>query len=124
MPNPTQRYTGVPTEAEEQVRICVWLRQRGILFCHPPNEGRRSRVAGARLRMQGLSAGVPDLLIFDRAPLAPDVRGVALEVKRRKGGRVSPAQRSWLDGLTARGWHAVVVRGADEAIAELTALGY
>jgi hypothetical protein len=62
---------------------------------------------------------VPDVLIFE--PLAGHV-GVAIELKRVKGGKVSPEQERWLGWLRARGWCAFVARGADEAMARLEEL--
>lgn len=66
---------------------------------------------------------MPDLLLFDPPPIGGSC-GVALELKRRKGGRTSPKQERWLRELEARGWVALVCHGAEEAIQELERLGY
>lgn len=76
-----------------------------------------------RLKMSGVEAGVPDLLLFDPPPIGGSC-GVALELKRREGGRTSEKQKRWLRELEARGWVALVCHGAAEAIRELERLGY
>lgn len=114
----------IESEAEAQRIICAYLNTLGLLYCHVPNEGKRSKVLGYQMRQLGLSAGVPDLLIFDRPPAKPDCPGVALEMKRGKGGRVTELQQGWLTALRARGWEAHVCHGSGEAIKVLSALGY
>ena len=37
-------------------------------------------------------------------------------MKRQKGGRLSPEQKEWIDGLFSQGYLAVRCDGADEAI--------
>ncbi len=131
------RSTKPPLESRESEDFTRWLRRRRLLFCHVPNEGRRSQRRGAALKRQGLSAGVPDFLIFTPPPRDVPafmgdpqsgriVRavGVAVEMKRRSGGRLSDAQRVWLAGLSDCGWLTYVTRGADAAIEQLTRLGY
>ena len=113
----------VPTEHQEQVELVRWLRVHGVLHCHVPNGGRRGRREAIRLKAAGVEAGVPDLLLFDPPPIGGSC-GVALELKRRKGGRTSPKQERWLRELEARGWVALVCHGAEEAIQELERLGY
>ncbi len=75
------------------------------------------------LSLSGVKAGVPDLLIFDPSPCGTYV-GVALELKRRKGGRVTALQRRWLDRLEERNWLAVVAHGSHDALSQLREAGY
>ena len=46
--------------------------------------------------------------------------GLAIEMKREKGGVVSDEQQAWIDGLNNAGYKAVVCRGYDEAIKTIT----
>jgi hypothetical protein len=110
----------IPVERDEQKALTKYLNAMGVLWFHPVNEGKRSKRLAAMLRAQGLKAGVPDVLIF--TPCTCDGRtypGVAIELKRRKGGVVSDLQDTWLQNLRACGWLAFVALGADDAIARL-----
>jgi hypothetical protein len=111
----------IPTEEQEQEALCDWLRLNGIVFHHSPNEGKHAvqyRVKQARL---GVSKGFPDIVIFDCT--IDGFRGVAVELKRRKGGRVSDEQKWWMQRLEDREWAVRVCYGADEAIEWLVSLG-
>lgn len=103
------------TEAQEQqavVEYCDWKR---IPVFHIPNGGSRHPAEAARLKAQGVKAGVPDLCI-------PVARGgyhsLYIEMKAAKG-RVSAHQREWLGLLSAQGMRAVVCYGAGSAIDEI-----
>lgn len=115
---------GIPSEDAEGRMLAKWMQWRGILFTHVPNGGERNVRVGARLKRQGTKAGVPDYLIFARVPKLPGARGVAIELKRRKGGRLTKLQAQWLVDLIAEGWIAMQCDGAEAAIAELQALGF
>lgn len=114
------------TEAQEQAALAAWLDLAvgRMGWCHVPNGGRRDPREAARMAGQGVKAGVPDLLIFRRPPLRPEARGVAIELKRRRGGRVSVEQCAWLAALDAEGWATTTARGWDEARAFLEGLGF
>ena len=101
----------VPYESQEARWFVQWLEARGLLFCHIPNEGKRSN--GAALRSQGLRRGAPDLLIFT---CRAEIRGIAIELKRRKYYRHPPEQVEFLKRLRAAGWVAEFAHGAEEAI--------
>lgn len=84
-----------PTEHEEQVTLFAWFRMRhaGMLMYAIPNGGARSSITGARLRDEGVLAGVPD--IFLPCP-SGGKHGLYIEMKRqtvevcepRAGGQV------------------------------------
>ena len=115
-----------PTEHQEGIALARWLRAREIAFVHVPNEAARSDAHGRRLRDAGVERGCPDYLVFTPPPARPDVRGIAIELKRRRpaSATVSPAQRAWLARLEACGWIAVIARGAHEAVTLLRDLGF
>ena len=124
----------IPTEREEQVRLAKYLDSLGLLWCHVPNEGhggygKGAQIKGARLRAEGLKSGVPDVLIFNQCSVVSDKEelhrsGCAIELKRQKGGRVSEAQKEWLEGLRRAGWVAEVCNGFEEAQKLIKELGY
>lgn len=112
-------------EWAEQVRVVHWLTRARVEFCAVPNGGYALSVqAGMRMKAAGLRAGFPDLLIFDAPPNRPDCVGVAVEMKRADGGRVTEEQERWHVALAARGWAVKVCAGAAEALAWLASLGY
>jgi hypothetical protein len=111
-----------PTEHAEQRALMQWAAANSarhpelrLLFA-VPNGGARSRATAGRLKAEGVKPGVPDLCL-------PVARGkyhsLWLELKRTKGGRVSPDQHWWHDQLTAQGHLVVTVKGCTEAVAAL-----
>ncbi len=106
----------VPKEDSEQIRLCVWLDREKILYYHCPNGGRKSRIAGAKLKRMGVKAGVPDICV----PIASrGYHGLYCELKRKVGGKVSAEQRQWIADLRAQGYYVFVGKGAEEAIARI-----
>lgn len=71
-----------------------------------------NRTEAAKLKGEGVRAGVPDLCL----PVSRGgYHGLYIELKRISGGRVSPEQRKWLESLRQEGYMAVVCHGWDEA---------
>jgi len=109
----------IPTEAAEQEAIMDWAHAMTPRF--PCLRLLYASQAGARvswkqaksLKRQGMKRGLPDLHL----PVARNgVHGLWIELKRRKGGRVSLEQLWWHQQLR-RECHAVhVCKGATEAI--------
>jgi len=110
-------------EARLQETIVAWCRRRGLRPIHVANEHVRNAAQAAIANRAGMQPGVADLLILERCPAAPDVRGVALELKSAKG-RLRPEQSSWLDMMQGEGWVCAVVRTKQEAVRLLTGLGF
>jgi hypothetical protein len=108
----------VPSEHAEQVALMRWARlwsahvpELALLFAIP-NGGQRHKIVAARLRAEGVQAGVPDLFL----PVARrDRHGLFIELKRSAGGRLSPAQKAVNDRLRAQGYEVRVAHGWDEA---------
>jgi hypothetical protein len=113
-----------PSELEEQIILAKFLDWQGILWFHPPNEGRRSWRTGATLKRAGMKSGVPDVMICARPPNRPNCIGTAIELKRVDGGQVTANQQRWIEALRKEGWVAEVCHGADKAIKLLGDLGY
>ena len=103
-------------EDREQQTVVQYLDLLRIDFCAVPNGGHRHKAVAAKLKATGVKSGVPDLLIFTRPKGFTRASGVAIEMKRKKGGVVSENQREWLTKLDEHGWLTFVCRGADEAI--------
>jgi hypothetical protein len=89
--------------------VCLHQRQQPelALFFAVPNGGDRNPIVAAKMKGEGVRAGVPDYLL----PVARQgFHGLAIELKA-KGGRASIEQREWLDSLAAQGWRAELCVG-------------
>lgn len=90
-----------------------YLRMRGLLFAHIANEsGMRLPMGVIRKRSRmGYGKGVPDYIVIVYCTL------IFIEMKREKGGRVSPEQKAWIEKLNlVNGVKAFICCGATEAI--------
>lgn len=110
-------------EARLQQTIVAWCRNNGIRPVHVANEHVRNPAQAAIAKREGLEPGIPDLLIFERCPADPSVRGVAFELKTPRG-RVSVAQVQCMERLTDHGWLCYVIRSKQEAVDVLQSLGF
>jgi len=99
----------IPTEHEEQREVVKWFRQTftGVRIFAIPNGGARSITTATRLKVEGVSAGVPDLYV--------PAWKLWIEMKRVEGGVVDKSQKDWHDYLKSIGDRVIVCRGADEA---------
>jgi hypothetical protein len=105
--------------------LAEYLDLRGFCWFHPANEGDHKPQYRHKQRLMGLKPGVPDVIILDKVPQyggRPNVRGVAIELKRISGGKLSDEQVSWALRLRARQWLVFVCKGAGAAIKVVDAL--
>lgn len=102
-------------EQQLQEAVARYLDSRNLLWFHPANERKTTPQAGARLKRQGVKAGVPDVLIFDTVK-ARDFDGLAIELKVGTN-KTRRTQVEWLKNLNQRGWHTAVCYNLDEVIA-------
>lgn len=107
-----------PSEEQEQMTVIEWSRLMAKQFpdledlIHVPNGGLRSKSEAVRLKRLGVRPGVSDL--FLPAPVGK-YHGLWVEMKRRKGGRLEPEQKDWIDRMNAKGYLAMRADGSDEA---------
>jgi hypothetical protein len=101
--------TQYSTEHAEQVAFVQWFRKTypDVLIFAIPNGGKRGKPEAARLQLEGVTPGVPDLCI-------PGWR-VYIEMKRVKGGSVSKEQKEVIEYLNANGYTAKVCDGFESA---------
>ena len=99
----------IPSEHFEQRELVKWFRQtfKGVRIFAIPNGGARNITTAARLKVEGVSAGVPDLYV--------PAWHLWIEMKRTKGGTVDKNQKDWHDYLTSIGDMVIVGYGADHA---------
>jgi hypothetical protein len=65
------------------------------------------------MKRTGYVKGFPDLFIYEPRGA---FYGLAIEMKKEKGGAASPEQKRWLEQLRNRGYASYICKGKDEAI--------
>lgn len=107
-----------PLEEEEQAALFAWAERASgawpeLKLLHAiPNGGHRAKATAAMLKRTGVKAGVPDVML----PVARHgCNGLYIELKRRRGGRLSAEQMAWMDALMREGFRCAMCRGWDEA---------
>lgn len=100
------------SEDQESQILADYCRLKNYTFCHINNEfyTKSWKQKNRQLRL-GSAKGFPDYLIIVNNKL------IAIEMKRAKGGVVSPAQKEWVETLNKAGVPTQVCKGADNAIA-------
>ena len=108
-------------ESAHQQALIGWSRTIPILAAllyAIPNGGARSQREGGTLKAEGVRAGMPDLCL----PLARGgFHALYIEMKRPKGGRLSPAQVAVHEALRSAGNQVQVCAGYEPARAALAA---
>ena len=109
-------------EGYEQAALFEWAEYQAAvmqelqLLYHIPNGGLRSKSEAARMKRQGVKAGVPDLLL----PVARGGwHGLYIEMKA-EGGRASTEQKKWIAALQEQGYRAEICVGWEAAAKLLT----
>lgn len=100
-------------EHDEQVGLVTWFRAKfsGVLIYATPNGGKRAISVGKDLKSEGVVPGIPDLHI--------PAWSLWIEMKRAKGGRLSPEQKTIIAHLESIGQTVIVGHGAADASAKL-----
>lgn len=108
----------IPKEHDEQCQFVAWFK---IQFQHVriaavPNGMRTSIRTAIKAKKEGLSSGFPDLMI--------PAWNCYIEMKRQKGGVLSPEQKEWHQYLEDHCDAVVIVaKGCDDAIRQIMGLG-
>jgi hypothetical protein len=107
------------SEEKEQQALVAWFTAQypdmKDLLIHIPNGVNTSPRAGARLKLSGLKAGVPDLLLAVTTATSP---GLWIEMKS-KDGRVSLVQKKMHFQLINQRYKVVICHSWDEALTEI-----
>ena len=101
------------SEHDEQVQFVKAFEERwpDLRILAIPNGARTNSIRqAAKIKAEGLRAGVPDLFI----------PALALWVEMKKpGGKLSPKQRDWIDYLQSIGHRVIVGFGARDAMGKV-----
>lgn len=108
----------IPTEQTEQICLFRWAAYESgampelRLMYHIPNEGKRTKMTGGILRMEGMKEGFPDIGL----PVARgESHGLFIEMKRIQGKGPTEAQEKWMRDLSAQGYAVCWCRGWEAA---------
>jgi hypothetical protein len=101
------------TEHEEQRNFVRWFRQNypAVRIFAIANGGLRSASVAMKLKVEGVSPGVPDLFI--------PAMLTWIEMKRKTGGVLSKEQQDWIQYLRGCKHRVIVAKGCDDAIEQL-----
>jgi len=105
------------SEHQEQVALFRWAEyatsafpELNLLYAIP-NGGYRHKAVAARLKAEGVKAGVPDVCL----PVARGGwHGLYIEMKTERG-RASKTQMQWLSALREEGYKVAICRGWETA---------
>ena len=112
------------SEGEEQQKLFRWasiasnlLHYEGLeLMFHVPNEGKRTRYSGGKMKAEGLKKGVADVCL--PVPRG-SYHGLFFEMKYDKN-KLTEEQERFLKGVKAQGYATWVCYSAEEAIKLIT----
>jgi hypothetical protein len=114
----------VDREGLEQAALMAELRARmpevADLIFHVPNGGHRVKAVAAKLKAQGVKAGIPDLVL----PMARGgFFGLYIEFKATppNDAAISTSQHERIRKLNAQGYLAVVCRGHFDTMEQIRA---
>lgn len=114
--NPFEKFLGPEDHLHKAILDYINLQYRGTMVAHVPNGvGKHTAFSQFKTKWLGVSAGIPDLLIFTHGK---KYVGMAIEVKAGKN-KPTPSQEKWLAALWSCGWMAVWVNDFDVAKAHI-----
>ena len=112
----------IPTESQEQQKAIEYCHLLGLNLAYSTQNGvwlsdrSKSYQIAAKQRKEGLLKGLPDLCL----PYPQKkYHGFYIEMKRVKGGVVSPEQLDIIKQLEQQGYYVAVCRGFEEAKKEI-----
>lgn len=112
-PRAKPRHLESQMQREFVKRTRLDARTRHVMFCAVPNGGKRNIREAALMKAEGVTAGVPDILVFDPSSRTDNFfSGLAIEFKVT-GNKPTEAQALWHLALIERGWNVIVCTSAD-----------
>jgi VRR-NUC domain len=105
----------VNSEAYQQQLVVLFIRSTypNALYCASAGGMRTSYLQAVKMKRTGYVKGFPDLFIYEPRG---EFHGLAIEMKKEKGGSVSSEQKWWRDELRNRNYDSYICKGSEEAI--------
>jgi hypothetical protein len=103
------------SESNQQEIVVKYLKLAypDALYCASAGGMRTSYLQAVKMKRTGYVKGFPDLFIYEPRGA---FYGLAIEMKKEKGGAASPEQKRWQEQLRNRGYCSYICKGKDEAI--------
>ena len=118
---PRQRQRHSDQEHRLQCACVQWFRTQHPKFSHNlfavPNGGRRDKVTGAKLKAEGVLAGVADLILLKSNA---DYGALLIEMKTGSG-KQSEVQGRWQKAIEKDGYKYVLCRSLEDFMREINA---
>lgn len=102
------------SEANQQHLVVNYLKETYLnaLYCASAGGMFTSKSQAIKMKRTGYVSGFPDLFIYEPRN---GYSGLAIEMKKEKGGVVSDNQKQWISDLNERGYVAYVCKGFIDA---------
>ena len=103
-----------------QIAVVKWIKLSfpEMLYCASAGGMRTSLSVAKKMKASGYVKGFPDLFLYHPTNKH---NGMAIELKADNKSYASKEQKEWVKKLNERGYYAVVAKGFDQAIQEITA---
>jgi len=110
-----KRKTTPESESNQQEIVIKYLRLAypDALYCASAGGMWTSDSQRIKMARTGYVKGFPDLFIYEPRGA---FFGLAIEMKKEKGGTASPEQKRWQEQLRNRGYASYICKGNEEAI--------
>lgn len=111
----------IPLEKTEQINFIDYCKANNIIAVSTQNGFKMPKTAfnwaaySNSLKRLGLATGFPDVIILARNK-SNTHEVLFIEMKRIKGGRVSPEQKEWINKLDSLNYCVGIAYGCDSAI--------
>jgi hypothetical protein len=111
----TRRKATPESESNQQEIVINYIKLAypDVLYCASAGGMRTSYLQAIKMKRTGYVKGFPDLFIYEPRG---QFFGLAIEMKKEKGGVASPEQKRWQEQLRNRGYCSYICKGKDEAI--------
>jgi len=111
----SRRKTTPESESNQQEIVVKYLRLAypEALYCASAGGMRTSYLQAIKMKRTGYVKGFPDLFIYEPRG---EFHGLAIEMKKEKGGTASPEQKEWQEQLRNRNYCSYICKGSEDAI--------
>jgi hypothetical protein len=113
-----KRKAAPESESNQQEIVIKYLRLAypDALYCASAGGMWTSDSQRIKMARTGYVKGFPDLFIYEPRG---SFFGLAIEMKKEKGGTASPEQKRWQEQLRNRGYCSYICKGSEEAIKQI-----